>query len=183
MRVLVVYESMFGNTMAIAEAVAQGLAAVRDVEVLDVDLVEVGSAPDALGDDVDVLLVGGPTHAFGLTRARTRADAAERTCEPLVSTGPGLREWLAALPRSHRSVAVAVFDTRARKPGLPGSAAKGAAKRLRRLGLRLVVPPESFTVEGMTGPLTDGEAERARSWAEHVARVVAADGARPRTTA
>ncbi|WP_353744571.1 flavodoxin domain-containing protein, partial [Thermocrispum sp.] len=51
MHALVVYESMYGNTKAIAEAIARGLASAAQV-----DLVEVGSAPSTV--DADVLVVG-----------------------------------------------------------------------------------------------------------------------------
>ena len=85
MRALVVYESMFGNTQTIADAIAGGLA-----QRMRVDAVEVGSAPATLDDDVTLLVVGGPTHAFGMSRPRTRQDAATQTPDGLVSTGIGL---------------------------------------------------------------------------------------------
>ena len=69
MRALVVYESMFGNTRLVAEAVAEGLSSG-----LDVDVVEVAAAPTSF-DDVELVVVGGPTHALGMTRQRTRDDA------------------------------------------------------------------------------------------------------------
>jgi hypothetical protein len=52
---------------------------------------------------------------------------------------------------------------------VPGSAARGAEKRLRRLGFRVVAAAESFNVTGTKGPLVPGEVERARCWAEQVA--------------
>lgn len=64
---------MFGNTRAVAEAVAQGLGSAMTVE-----LVEVSAAP-LESQDVDLLVVGGPTHAFGMSRPTTRSDAAGRT--------------------------------------------------------------------------------------------------------
>ncbi|HSL25245.1 MAG TPA: flavodoxin domain-containing protein [Acidimicrobiia bacterium] len=74
MPALVVFESMFGNTEAIAKAVADGLTAR-----MAVDIVEVGVAPAVLSDDVELLVVGGPTHAFGMSRPGTRQKAAEQT--------------------------------------------------------------------------------------------------------
>ena len=56
MYALVVYESMFGNTRQIAEAVAEGLGSAMEVRV-----VEVGTAPPVVGEDVALLVVGGPT--------------------------------------------------------------------------------------------------------------------------
>ena len=160
MHALVVYESMFGNTQAIADAIAAGLSSGIRVEA-----VEVGVAPVTTDDDVALVVVGGPTHAFGMSRPQTRQDAARQATAGLVSGGIGLREWLAAL-QGPAGVAAATFDTRISKPRLPGSAARAAEKRLRRLGLRIVAPAASFYVEGTSGPLQAGEQERARRWGE-----------------
>ena len=157
MRALVVYESMFGNTQVIAEAIAEGLSERMDVEAL-----EVGAAPTRI-DDVAILIIGGPTHAFGLSRPGTRQDAARQATQGLVSRGLGLREWLTSL-EGPAGVAAATFDTRIAKPRLPGSAARAAEKQLRRLSCRLLTPAESFYVEGTLGPLQAGERERARRW-------------------
>jgi len=159
-RALVVFESMFGNTRTIAEAIREGVSTL-----MPTDLVEVGVAPSRIPDDVTLVIVGGPTHAFGMTRPGTRADAAEQANGAIVSTGLGLREWLEALESSEGGVSVATFDTRIDKPRVPGSAARGAQKRLRRLGFRVVAPAESFYVAGTKGPLVPGEIERARRWA------------------
>jgi hypothetical protein len=75
---------------------------------------------------------------------------------------------------------VATFDTRIAKPRLPGSAAAAAEKRLRRLGFRSVVAPKSFYVEGTTGPLVDGEPERARRWGVALGAALGAAEQRPR---
>ncbi|MER7506068.1 flavodoxin domain-containing protein [Nonomuraea pusilla] len=168
MDALVVYESMFGNTKQIAEAVAEGLATRMRAEVA-----EVGSAPDFIGDQVALLVVGGPTHAFGMSRESTRQSAAQQAPGGLVSKGRGLREWLGGLGSSSATLASAAFDTRVFKPRMPGSAARGAAKRLRRAGIRLVAPAQSFYVAGTPGPLLDGELDRARAWGESLAASVA----------
>jgi hypothetical protein len=175
MTVLVVFESMFGNTKVIANAVAEGLA-----RHLPVQQVEVGAAPAVIGGEVDLLVVGGPTHAFGLSRPGTRQSAAQQAEDGLVSAGIGLREWLGALHKGSADVAVAAFDTRISRPRLPGSAASAADKRLRRLGFQSAAPPTSFYVEGTTGPLLDGEIERARRWGEALAVELGAAGRRPR---
>ena len=159
MRVVVVFESMFGNTREIAEAVGRGLAGDGPVEVHEVGEVHL------LPDDMDLLVVGAPTHAFSMSKPATRADAATKPHEgPLVSTGIGLREWIAALPAPAHPVRVATFDTRVRHPRLPGSAAKAAAKALRARGYTLAADPETFDVHGMTGPLYPGETDRATAW-------------------
>lgn len=159
MRALVIYESMFGNTRQVAEAVAAGLAVSARVE-----LVEVGAAPLELDDDLDLLVVGGPTHGHGMTRPGTRTAAADERTGPVPPSTTGLRDWLGAV-RIRPGLAVAAFDTRFDKPQwLTGSAARVVAKRLQRGGLRLAAEPESFFVLGTTGPVRDGELDRAYDW-------------------
>ncbi len=171
MRALVVFESMFGNTEVIARAIAEGLGRTADGAV---EVVEVGAAPAAIPAGVDLLVVGGPTHAHGMTKPETRTDSLKRAGDRLVSRGSGIREWLETVQGGSSAVAAAAFDTRIKGPGiLWGSAAKGADKQLRSLGLRVVAGPESFLVEGPTGPLfdrlVDGETDRARRWGEKLA--------------
>ena len=161
---LVVYESMYGNTGRVAQAIAEGL---RDH--VDAIVCEVGVAPDTL-PDVELLVVGGPTHAFGMSRASTREDAARSAARPVVSGRRGIREWTEALSAPTTQVALATFDTKVARPRLPGSAAHAVARRLRRLGMRQVCPAETFHVQGREGPLSDGELERARAWGQSVAR-------------
>ena len=162
MKSLVVYESMFGNTRLIAEAVAGGLAASFEVKAM-----EVGEASD-IDEDLDLLVIGGPTHAFGMTRPNTRKSAADQTEAELVSRGIGIREWLMRLSPPSSLVAAAAFDTRVDKPRVPGSAAAAAQRKLRRLGFRMPIAPESFYVDGTTGPLLEGEYERAHRWGEEL---------------
>lgn len=166
MKALVVYESMFGNTQRVAEAIAAGLATHSHV-----DVIEVGVAPMRLPEDLDVLVVGAPTHAFGLSRPSTRQDAAGRTAEPLVSPRLGAREWLDGLSPLQHIVAAAGFDTKLGKPSwLPGSAARAIAKRLRNLRFGRAAMPASFYVESVTGPLSPGELTRARAWGDSLAK-------------
>lgn len=169
MHALVVYESMYGNTKLVAEAIAEGLS-----ERATVDLAEVSAAPNGLVEDIDLLVVGGPTHAFGMSRASTRADAATRSDHPLVSTTCGVREWIEQLDPQGRTALVATFDTRIARPRLPGSAAKAAERWLRKQGFRMATRAASFYVTGTTGPLRDGELARARRWAAELGASVAA---------
>lgn len=163
MRALVVYESMFGSTRIIAEAVAIGLS----TQGIDVEASEVGTTSPQIDADVDLLVVGAPTHTFTLSRPETRSAAAEQTAQPLVSAGIGLREWLDALPRG-LELTVAAFDTHADKK-VPGAASRAAHRRLRRRGYRAVLPAECFYVADMQGPLVDGEIDRARDWGAELA--------------
>ncbi|MFC4944987.1 flavodoxin family protein [Pseudonocardia sp. GCM10023141] len=156
MQAVVVVESVFGNTRAVAEAIAEGLAKTMNVRVLDV------SAAPASTAGIDLLVVGGPTHVFGLTRHSTRESAAEQSGGAVVAAAIGLRDWLDDLPGG--SALAAAFDTRTDHPRLPGSAAGGAVKRLRRRGYRMIADPETFRVLGTKGPLLMGEPERARAW-------------------
>jgi flavodoxin len=164
MRALVVYESMFGNTEMVARHVADGLAIRPDV---DVEVVDVGHAPTTVGSDVDLLVVGGPTHAFGLSRASTRHEALDQAGTTATPVDVGLREWLGEVQFAGRPSAAA-FDTRVKVRGMPGSAARAAVKRLRRLGADTTAAT-SFWVTGTPGPLVDGELERAREWAASLA--------------
>jgi hypothetical protein len=170
MRALVVYESMFGNTEKVARAVADGIG-----ERCEVTLMEVGSAATRLPDDVSLLVVGGPTHAFGMTRASTRADAAKQAGERgVVSTARGIREWLAALEPAP-GMAAAAFDTHIDKR-IPGYASHGARRRLQAHGYD-VRDVESFKVTDTKGPLTAGEEDRAKRWGTAlVGRLVSARG-------
>ncbi|MBH0781055.1 flavodoxin family protein [Nocardia bovistercoris] len=165
MRARIVYESMFGNTRAIAEAIADGLRDRGEVDVLDV--VTAAEVPDA---PVDLLVVGGPTHAFGLSRPRTRGDAATKTDSP-VSVDFGMREWLDGVSMPPRGTRAAAFGTKAATPRwLPGSAARGVGRRLRRSGYELADAPVDFFVGGLEGPLVAGEVERARAWGRRLAQ-------------
>lgn len=167
MRAVVVYESMFGNTESVARSIGAGLAPYGEVEV-----VEVGDALPQIADD-DLLVVGGPTHAFGMTRENTRQDARTRTTHEVVSQRRGVREWLALLPgaQARAPVSVAVFDTKVHKARrLPG-AARGAAKALQKRGYR-PLSVQSFYVDDVEGPLLEGELERAAAWAATLAQQV-----------
>jgi hypothetical protein len=165
MNAIVVYESVYGNTREIAEAIADALGA---------EAVPVQAAPPEAAD-ADLLVVGGPTHLHGLATRRSRrmaVDAAQEDghthVEPRAADEPGLREWLRDL-HPHGESRAASFDTRLDKsPLLTGVAARGIARRLSRGGYR-VVGSESFLVQDGEGPLEDGELDRARAWGAELA--------------
>ncbi|MHA7274426.1 flavodoxin family protein [Arthrobacter sp. TMT4-20] len=158
MRALVVYESLWGNTEKVARAIGARLAVNADVEVLDSD------AAPTLVDGYDLLVVGGPTHAFSMTRASTRADAVKSHSAPH-EPARGIRDWLNQVERPSTEIPAFAFDTRVDKPRLPGSAAKAARHELRSLGFDTQVKQQTFRVHGYEGPLLDGEIERATEWA------------------
>ncbi len=171
MKALVIYESMYGNTHEIAEAIAEGLERVGEIELASVTQI----SPESVGDR-DLLVVGGPTHMHGMSRAGSRraaAEAAEKDDELKMdpdASGPGLREWLDDLPKTSTGGVGAAFDTRLDKSALlVGSAAKGITKLLRRHGYGALADPESFFIEDSGHHLKDGELERARRWGGRLA--------------
>jgi hypothetical protein len=169
MDAMIVYESMYGNTRAIAEAVAEGWGDGARA----CPLREAGVPPD----DLELLVVGGPTQIHGMTTAFSRRMAINAglkeghvEVDPDAVDGPGLRRWLRELPKAH--CRAAAFDTRlAGSPGRTGSAARGIARRLVGREYR-VEWTESFIVAGGDGPLALGELERAREWGADMRRSI-----------
>ncbi|MEO5831819.1 MAG: flavodoxin domain-containing protein, partial [Nakamurella sp.] len=93
--VVIVYESSYGNTHVVAEAIADGLRPAHHVDVMAVSHVD----PILVGR-AELIVVGGPTHVHGMSSPRTRAgavDAASHSDGKLQldadAAGPGLREW------------------------------------------------------------------------------------------
>ena len=174
MRAVVVYESMYGNTHAIADAIGHGLAPLGEVAVVPVGRAGVEGA--------DLVVVGGPTHVHGMTRPTSRKAAVTAAEEPgslLVvepgAEGPGIREWVRTV--DGRAMGAAAFDTRIdASPLLTGRASKGIAKALRDRGFSLVAEPESFLVtkDNHLGP---GEEARARAWGGRLADALMAGAA------
>jgi hypothetical protein len=166
---LVVYESMFGGTREVAEAVADGLR--RSVRCT---VVEVGTAPTVVDHDVDLLVIGAPTHAFGLSTPDTRQAAQDETSTPVISRDRGVREWLTVLVVLSHHTRTAAFDTHVKQRWVPGSASHKIAHALARKGLSPAAEPISIRVEGRTGPLVEGELDRARTWGETLGERLAA---------
>ena len=160
MHAVVVFESLWGNTEQVAREIAAGIGG-------DTQVLEASSAPDSLGPDVGLVVVGGPTHAFSMSTVSTRESARQQGAHRVPSRG--IREWIQEQTPADRPVSVATFDTRTVSPRLPGSAAKKAMKRLVGLGFRPVAKPESFGVHGYGGPVAEGELERARRWGADLA--------------
>lgn len=141
MHSLVIYASRSGNTRRIAEAIANRLG-----ERGSVDLRPVEEAPTEIEPDIDLVVIGGPTEAHGITPPVT--DYFERLAPKALA--------------GRRAVG---FDTRLRWPEwLSGSAGARITDRLRSLGARVVAPEESFFVTRKP-ELEAGELERASSWA------------------
>jgi len=171
MKVVIVYESMYGNTHQIAQAIARGFGSTDEVVVTPAQHADVRNVVEA-----DLLIVGGPTHVHGMTRPLTRHNAVEVarqkpeqfTTEP-EAEGSGVRELLDTLRAGYAKMAA--FDTRMTGPAsLTGRASKGISRRLRELGYRELVEPMSFLVTKETH-LVDGEEERARQWGAQLAQL------------
>ena len=145
MDALVLYDSQYGDTRRIAQAIADKLAEFGEARAVRLDPRQ---ALELQG--VDVFIVGCPTQGWRPTPA-TQSFLEEVSFEEL------------------RSLAVACFDTRFRLPRfMTGSAANVMAGKLREKGSSLLVAPESFFVKGTEGPLRDGELERASTWARQI---------------
>ena len=146
MRALIVVESIYGNTRAVADAIAAGLATGMQVDVVDVE-----QAPKA--PDTDLLVIGGPSQAHGMSLSTRRGRV-------------GIREWIDSLDPD-RAAWAATFDTRFLTRGwIVGSGARVAARHLGRRGFHMAVPSESFYVNAK-GPM-DGELAHARMWGEEL---------------
>jgi flavodoxin len=143
MNTLIVYDSQYGNTKRIAQAIVDTLRAFGQAQAVRVD-------PDRSFkfQGVDLLILGSPTQGFRPT--------------------PAMQAFLEKVsPASLSGLAVACFDTRFRGFLWKSSAAPRMARQIRSMGVELIVPPESFFVKTMKkeGPLLPGEVELAASWA------------------
>ena len=128
MKALVVYESMYGNTHLVADAITDALRTNGEVTV-----VPVKELSAELVDRADLLVMGSPTHVHGMTRPKTRLAAVEAAEKPgaeieldaeLDLHAPGLREWFETVGTIPK--AAAAFDTRIDMPVvITGRASKG----------------------------------------------------------
>ena len=156
MKAVVVYESLWGNTAAIARAIAAGIGGGARA-------LSTGEATAEAIAGADLIVAGSPVIGFKLpsdkVRESIRANPGPAPTPPDLSH-PSMQSWLEALPPGHgRS---AGFDTRIRGPF--GSAAPAIARELERAGYPSIAKPRGFTVTGKYGALRDGETERARQW-------------------
>jgi hypothetical protein len=166
MKAVVVYESLWGNTAAVARAVAEGLG--PDARALNT----AEATADALAG-ADVIVAGSPVLGFTLPTEKMRDGVRNnpgRAPSPPDLSHPAMRSWLDALPAGHGHGAA--FDTQVRGPF--GSAAPKIAEALEKAGYSVLAKPAGFVVAGRFGPLRDGELERARDWGAALARAVEA---------
>jgi flavodoxin I len=156
-KALVVYDSFFGNTERIAQAIGNALGRQENVGIVRVADVR----PEQL-TGLKLLIVGSPTRAF--------------------RPSPAIKKFLKSIPKNGlKGVKVAAFDTRVTDEEIDsavfilrimvnifGYAAKPIADRLVKKGGQLIAAPEGFFVQGMEGPLKEGELERASDWARQI---------------
>lgn len=145
MKTFVVYDSGFGNTEQVAQALAEALRIYGQVHIVRVE----HTHPLEL-QGVDLLILGCPTQKWNTT--------------------PVMRSLIdySSVPSLNR-LSIACFDTRLDRPRwMTGSAAGRLVKQLREKGVTRLLPAESFLVEGMRGPLVSGELERAARWAQQL---------------
>lgn len=152
MKAFVIYASRHGNTQKVAEAVADGIRTHASVELMAID-----KAPTSFVGQADLVVIGGPTEAHGMT--------------------PPVRQFFEGLqPGGLKGVAAAAFDTRLDWPRwMSGSAGAGIAHRMEKLGADLVVQQASFIVEGKDPVVKPGELERALAWGDTLARILRAE--------
>jgi len=161
MSAIAVYESHWGNTAAVARAIAEGLGGgTRALSTTE-------ATPDLLAG-IDLLVAGAPVVGFGLPTEQMREGMRTtpgRAPTPADLSHPALRVWLEALPGG--SGRYAAFETRVRGPF--GHATSAIAERLEHAGYFRAAEPAGFVVKGRYGPLRDGELERARAWGAELA--------------
>jgi flavodoxin len=146
MNALVVYFTKFGNTQKVAETIAEELEREASVRVLSLDKLKTSEL-----EGVDLVIMGTPTHRMNLPEA-VRPDLDRIPRRILLKTPT------AAFDTSYK---MSAFLTRF-------TAAKKLARKLRKLGGKRIVPPETFHVMEREGPLYEGELDRARDWARRI---------------
>ena len=153
MRIAIIYDSVFGNTAHIAEAIGRSAHSLGEVTMLPVR--DAHSLDPAA---FDLLVIGSPTRGFAPT--------------------PAIAEFTASLATG--TTRAAALDTRLEPDHIQpaplrwviqvgGYAANRIAEGLRHRGYEVVEPHGDFLVEGAEGPLKPGEIERAEAWLRQVA--------------
>jgi len=174
MSTVIVFESMFGNTRRVAAAIAEGLAPLGAVSTFTVN----DPAAREAAKSATLLVVGGPTHAHGMSRPASREEAGRWDADPAkkvtlepTAPGTGVREWIDGLETV--PALCAAFDTRMDIARILSGAASGHIEHeLTKRGARAVLPAESFLVSKET-MLEDGEVARASAWGARVGAAAA----------
>jgi hypothetical protein len=164
MKAIVVYESYWGNTAAVAKAIAEGLGP-------DARALSTTEATGAVVADAELIVAGSPVIAFGLPtekmRESIRANPGKAPAPPDLSH-PSLRTWLDGLAKGYGRAAA--FETRVKLS--PGGATSKIIDGLKNAGYTPVAEAQRFIVKGKFGPLLDGELDRARQWGADLAKAM-----------
>jgi len=154
-KILIVYDSVYGNTRQIAQAIHQAFVAKTEAGLMNIQ--------EAKTDDLtscSLLILGSPTQKF--------------------SSMPAVKTLLNRVPSNGlQGIRAAAFDTRIAVSdinssvgrffvGRFGYAAESMAKMLVKKGAELIVPPEGFLVQGTEGPIKADELTRAGEWGEKI---------------
>ena len=162
MKAIVVYESLWGNTAAVARAIAEGLGSGAQA-------LSTAEATSAVAAGAELIVAGAPLFAFQLPtdkiRETIRGKAATFPAPPDLSH-PALRAWLETVPPGKGRAAA--FETRIWWS--PGGATGSILRALKKAGYAPLARGKRFRVAGLTGPLKAGELERARAWGAALAR-------------
>jgi len=147
MKVIVVYESKYGNTKLVAETIAEGIREVEGIETVVSEVKEVDLNRIA---DYDAILLGSPNHIGGPTGGINK-----------------FIDRLGKLPL--REKPFAVFDTYIEK-----DFEKTAKKMEKRIGekvpgSKLAAPGLSIRVDGMKGPISEGELPKCKEFGKKIA--------------
>ncbi len=164
MQAIVVYESHWGNTAAVAQAIAEGIGpAARALSTAEATGAAIAGA--------DLIVAGAPLLGFSLptdSMIKNLEQGAPRDPTPPDLSHPSMRAWMEKLPRG--AGRVAGFETALWWS--PGSAAKAIQRRLEELGYRPASPPQRFKITGKYGPMAAGELERAKAWGAELAQAL-----------
>jgi hypothetical protein len=162
MKAIVVYESHWGNTAAVARAIAAGIGS-------EAEALSTAEATAEVVATADLVVAGAPLMAFRLPTDKIVDGIWSGADEPAADRGhPTMRTWLAGLPGGRG--AGAAFETKLRWS--PGGATAAIEHGLGAAGYRRIGPGHKFVVEGRSGPLRDGELERARAWGAELGAIV-----------
>ena len=165
MNVVVVYESHWGNTAAIATAIADGFGS--DAQALATDEAEPGTVANA-----DLIIAGAPVMAFSLPSDRMLATLAgdKKAPSPPDLSHASMRTWLDRLPAGRGRFVQ--FETGLRWS--PGGATGAIGQKLEESGYTRLGKSRRFVVKGSYGPLREGELDRARQWGAELAAAMTA---------
>jgi len=147
-KVIVVYESKYGNTKLVAETIVKGMREVQGVETVLNELKEVDLNKIA---DYDVILIGCPNHYGGPTKS--------------------VREFIDKLEKLNLDGRhFTVFDTYLGK-GFFEKAAEKMEKRINEKvpGLKQIAPRLSIAVQGSKGPIVEGELPKSKEFGKKIA--------------